>query len=80
MKYLKIDDIIIGTYKYDDVTYFDIIKSGYGLAKVHEIYFSKEDNNIIKWKKYLIAACIHLQQSKSKNHKRKSMYHFGILL
>ena len=61
LKYLKIDDIIIGTYKDNDVKNISsvlpnsdnlvIIKSGYGLAKVHEIYFSKEYNNIIKWKK-----------------------------
>ena len=61
LKHLKIHDVIIGTYKDDDVKNISsklptpgnlhIIKSGYGLAKVHEIYFSKVDDNIIKWKK-----------------------------
>ena len=81
LKYLKIDDIIIGTYKYDDVTYirsvlpnkFDIIISGYGLAKVHEIHFSKEDNNIIKWKKIsdsslYLSATIKVKESLKKKY------------
>ena len=51
-------NISIGTYAAENVQKYTSllpknfnIVSVFGLSKVHEIFFPKEDNNIVQWKK-----------------------------
>ena len=58
------ENVIIKKYKENDVKIFSsllpsqeklsISSQGFGISKVHEIYFSKSDDQSIKWKKTII--------------------------
>ena len=73
-------NIVIGTYTEDNVKQFSAllpiskklkIISTFGLSKVHEIYFPKDDDKVIKWKRlssddvYTNAKIIHKQGIKT---------------
>ena len=77
------DNISIATYTEDNVQYYTSllpkpknlnIHSAFGISKVHEIFFPKEDNDIIKWKKLSSDNCYTVAKIKMNNRipKQKS--------